>query len=92
MAIQSTDTIDLIARRKSGEVLLVIKETNTWQDPRISKMLERKIKTYQHFIQTDEYRQKFGDSPAMICLSTKYRPTREIKTMLDESGVRMLSD
>ena len=67
MTLSETNKLDIVARSKQDEIVLVISAAQDWKkDPSMLKDLDKKLRNYISYIESDKYTQEYGNSPVFI--------------------------
>ena len=67
MTLSETEKLDIVAKSKQGEIVLVISAFQDWNaDPDMLKDLDKKLQNYISYIESDKYTEEYGNSPVFI--------------------------
>lgn len=85
MTLSETTKLDIVAESKQGEIILAISAAQNWKkNPSMVKDLEKKLRNYIHYIESDQYTQKHGDSPVIIDIMTAHKLSPEAIQLVDK--------
>jgi hypothetical protein len=95
MTVEDTRSIDIVATRPDGGVVLVIVDDLGWDDPNHHMFLiQEKINAYCDFVESGEFRSKFAQAkvdPITILLKLAYPPPNEVQWFLSKTTELLLS-
>lgn len=87
MVLSDPNRIDIVSQTPSGEIVLSIVAPEPWSDTEgLLNQLTDKLCTYLAFMNSREYKTRFGDTLASIQLCTAEEPPEEVKKLIEATS------
>lgn len=87
MSINQTNTIDVISTTPDGKVVLTISDHHSWQESWHLQLLQDKVNSYLHFIESGQIFEDYPNAVArelIIDIAMQYQPTSEATSFLEK--------